>query len=123
MGDEIPVWAMRDVYFNIRSNTNTSYDLPRTLLSFKMEFITKKSTGDTHLNRSGEKRVMRRGEESGRPTKISSISLKQLRTEKGPYNRVGCTKKGDAKQITMRENKTTLSKERQKMSTLPLLPK
>ena len=30
VGEEIPVWVTRDVYCNIRSNTNTSSDLTRT---------------------------------------------------------------------------------------------
>ena len=107
MIEEIPVLVTRDVYCNIQPNTNISYNLPRTLLSFKMAFITKRSTGGAHLNRAGEKRGLRRGEESGRPTKISSMLIKELRTEKGPNNSVGCRKECDAKQQTMRENKTT----------------
>ena len=107
----------------MRSNIKTINVFPRSLRSFKMEFMTKKGTGSTYPNRASEKRVLCRGEDSGRPAKISSVLIKEVRTERGPNTSVGLSKKSDAKLLTMRDNKITISKERQKMSKRQLLPK
>ena len=68
VGEEIPVWVMRNVYCNRRSHINTTNISPRSLRSFNMETITKNSSSSTYLNRAAEQRIPRRGEGSERPT-------------------------------------------------------
>ena len=116
MGKDIPVWVTRGIFCNLRYNTNTLSDLSSTLQCFKMN-SQKRPTSDHHLIRVGENRDLRRGEEIGRRTKISTLSTQDFRTERGTSRGSGSYAKCVPVHQTLEEqkdSKVATSREREK---------